>query len=274
MNDLFFRCSSNSRRKARSAQAIIELGILGGLLLFMLMSGVLFMLQVNQDASISMETFRRALREARPNPNGTEGEYSPGYAVAYSTLVTDRSRQFQKDTAPIQKYHSTASVYWVVPSIDELAGSDFDVSDKNKVVYKINEDVFDVDRFNKEALMSNGKVINKNIKAVVTTPQDVVWKRQSVMIDKAGVSMRKRIEDVSEKIDVLLGECYGTCTGDPRPIGAKMPVTQVLALKKTVYGKKDVYKKEDNLDADLYEYEYNNETGQKGVHRTVGSGIQ
>jgi len=242
----------------------------------MLMSGVLFMLQVNQDASVSMETFRRALKEARPNPNGSGSDYSPGYAVAYSSLVTDRSRQFQKDTAPLQKYQSTASVYWVVPSIDELAGTDFDSADKNKVVYKINEDVFDVDKYTREASKSEGRVINKNIRSIVTTPQDVVWKRQSVIIDKAGVSMRKRIEDVSETIDVLLGECTGTCTGDPRPIGAKMPVTQVLALKKTVYGKKDVYKKEDNVDAlsGLYEYEYNNETGQKGIHRSVGSGIQ
>jgi len=211
----------------KKSQAVVEMGLFSGVLLVMLMAGIVAMLYVHDEAALSMESFRRALGEAGPKVNDR------GYSVTYAELMSNRYRQFQSKSAPLNRFYGSAEVYWIVPSIKDLEtlSSGSVQGGRNKVVYKVNEDRFNNRRYVREAQDTN-RIIDKNW--WVTIDSFFQWVRENAIVDKSGVSFRQKKEKVR---DILVT----SFTDDQGWFGT---IQQQVALTMSKYGarEKEVYK--------------------------------
>lgn len=238
-------------KSKRLAQAVIELGVFAGILLFLIITGVVMMLQVNNEVSGYMESFREALREARPldpfdanrikiAPKGhTLVEYKTqrtrGQSVSLSGLLTNRYRQFQSSSPTLNQHLSDAEVYWFAPTIAQLSGPRNNfysvVGKQTKVMYKMNEDTMDITPFEQLA-DSTHNIVDKNIWLRIDS--FFQWRRRNAIIDQAGISFRRKFEDVADILFIAVRD-------DKDWLGA---IRQVLSLKRSFYGQKEreVYK--------------------------------
>ncbi|MCU0666744.1 MAG: hypothetical protein MUF05_06595 [Candidatus Omnitrophica bacterium] len=114
-------------------QAVIELAIFGGLILFLFGMLISYMQRLNDQQYTKMEAFRRALQKGCTYI-GSESE-GAGASVQYTLLQNRRNADFSsfKKGSP-QTVSGSANVFWAVPKVGEQP--------ENTMTYRINEDEY------------------------------------------------------------------------------------------------------------------------------------
>ena len=136
--------------KARKGQAIIELGIFGTIILFVVGMLISYIQRQNDQQYVQMEAFRGALQKACQGPVGLEQTFTEdsfrntnplellypgkGAAVQYTVLenrrYVDVSPEFVKKSPQVAS--ASSNVYWAVPFVGKASES--------LTAIKINED--------------------------------------------------------------------------------------------------------------------------------------
>ena len=250
----------------KRAQAVVEMGVFASILLVIIITGVVMMVQVNDEVGTFMEAFRGALKEARPLDlwQADQIEVAPqgytllsykqqrmrGQSVSFSEVTNNRYRQFQSGNAPLQQHLGDANVYWFTPTIAQLAGADRDFADvvreQTKVMYKINADTWDITPYETLAQTTHN-IVDKDI--WLRTDAFFQWKRKIAIFDQAGISFRRKQEDVADVLMIGVRD-------DKNYLGS---IRQVIALTRSAYGQKEkeVYKMYEDKAAVLNDYDMN-----------------
>jgi len=117
----------------RKGQAVVEMAIFGGLILFLLGTLVSFLQQGNDQQYVAMETFRRTLEKACNYVEGTG--MGAGASVQYTNFQmrhnADVSGGYKKGNPSLSS--GSASVFWAVPKLDKA------IKPQTLIVFKMNE---------------------------------------------------------------------------------------------------------------------------------------
>lgn len=131
------RCFAKSKSGQR-AQAVAELAIFGGLVLFIFGTVLSYIQRSNDQQYVQMEAFRRALKKAC----SFQGEDSEGAGASVQmTLMQNRrhadlSGDFRKGSP--QSFSASSNVFWAVPK----SGS----QPENLIAYRVNQDELVIDK--------------------------------------------------------------------------------------------------------------------------------
>lgn len=137
----------------RKAQAILEMGILGSLLLFIILQLISYMQRMNDQQYLTMKAFRRALWEAY-HKDWTDPSDGKSYTKGGSVTLTEIEHRrhyagdfFGKGTRNVLS--SSAYVYWGIPFIGSKDGEDGIEVEKVESynIYNINDWRYDLSEY-------------------------------------------------------------------------------------------------------------------------------
>lgn len=145
-------------QKNNRGQAMVELAVYGGLILFVLAAFLSYVQHVNDKQYLKMDTFRRALQRA--NTSQSQESESPGASVqmvhVQDRVHADVLKEFARGTT--QEFDNDANVFWAVPTAGAYANGTGPTSGagegtgnpKDLILGRINDDEQETEEYPRE----------------------------------------------------------------------------------------------------------------------------